>query len=86
MTVSFAKIPIAKSVSHFRANLARELSRARKSPVVIGDRRGGETFVVLSAEAYNKLVEAREDARDARTLVCLVREAKGKKRVAWKRR
>jgi hypothetical protein len=40
---------------------------------------GSESYVVLSTNAYNKLVEAWEDEQDARELAHLVKENKGKK-------
>ena len=42
-------------------------------------------FVLLPISAYRKLVEAREDETDARELMKLRKEQKGKKWVEWKR-
>jgi len=78
MSTTFNKIPKALGVSSFRAELARNLAKAKKGPVVIADRRGGESYVVLSAEAYNQLVEAWEDEIDSRELERLMKR-KGKK-------
>jgi len=85
MNTAFAKVPKTLGVSGFRAALADNLARAKKNPIVIADRRGGESYVVLSTEAYNRLVEAWEDERDSRELMHLVKENKGKKLIAWKR-
>lgn len=79
MTIQFAKVPKTLGVSDFRAALADNLAKAKKSPLVISDRKGGDSFVVLSAAAYNKLVEAWEDEQDAAELAQLVAKNKGKK-------
>ncbi|MDO8561248.1 MAG: hypothetical protein Q7S05_00270 [bacterium] len=79
MNTTFAKVPKTLGVSSFRAALANNLAKAKKGPVVIADRRGGESYVVLSAQAYNKLVEAWEDEQDSRELMRLVKLNKNKK-------
>lgn len=65
MTTTFAKVPKTLGISDFRSSLADNLARAKKSPLIIADQRGGESYVVLSADAYNKLVEAYEDEQDS---------------------
>ncbi len=85
MTTVFVKVPKAIGVSDFRAALADNLAKAKKSPLVISDRKGGDSFVVLSAEAYNKLVEAWEDEQDATELAQLVAKNKGKKFIPWEK-
>ena len=57
MNTTFTKVPKTLGVSGFRANLARNLARAKKNPLIISDRKGGDTFVVISLDAYNELVE-----------------------------
>lgn len=83
--LTLEKVQKTIDVSDFRAALASHLAGAKKKPLVVSARRGGDSFVVLSIDAYNKLVEAREDELDAQELARLVRLHKGKKRVAWKR-
>ncbi len=78
MRTAFTKIPKALGVSNFRAELARNLAKTKNGPVIIADHRGGESYVVLSAEDYNKLVEAWEDEIDSRELERLIGR-KGKK-------
>lgn len=79
----FTKVPMTLGVSDFRASLADNLAKAKKSPIVIADKKGGDSFVVLSANAYNKLVEVWEDEEDARELASLVEKNKGKKFIPW---
>ena len=79
MPTMFTKIPKALGVSGFRAELARNLAKAKRGPVVIADRRGGESYVVLSAEAYNELLDQIEDELAGRTLEKLIKASKGKK-------
>ena len=81
----FQKIEKTIGVSNFRADMPAHLRRAKQEPLVITTRRGDEPYVVMSADTYNKLVEMREDALDARLLATLVREDKNKKKIAWKR-
>lgn len=57
MNTTFAKVPKTISISELRANLATNLARTKKTPLVIIDRRGGESYVLLSMEMYNELVE-----------------------------
>lgn len=57
MNTTFAKVPKIISISEFRAALAANLAKAKKAPLIILDRRGGESYVVLSLEMYNELVE-----------------------------
>lgn len=57
MNTTFAKVPKTIGVSDFRAGLAGHLANAKKTPIIILDRRGGESHIVLSLEAYNELVE-----------------------------
>jgi prevent-host-death family protein len=63
MNTVFAKIPKTISISEFRATLAASLKRAKKAPFVILDRRGGESYVLLSIEMYNELVEVQARAQ-----------------------
>lgn len=65
-------------VSDLRKDLARYLRDAKKKPVVVSTDRGGDTRVLMSAELYNKLVEAYEDAMDSAELERLVAEDDGK--------
>jgi PHD/YefM family antitoxin component YafN of YafNO toxin-antitoxin module len=81
----FQKVHKSVDVSDFRAAMASHLAKAKHTPLVVSARRGGESFVVLSVEAYNKLVEAWEDEMDAKELARLVRLNKGKKLVPWER-
>jgi len=81
----FQKVQKTVDVSDFRAAMATHLAGAKKKPLVVSARRGGDSFVVLSIDAYNKLVEVWEDEQDARELERLVRTAtKDKKKfVPW---
>ena len=79
MDTTFTKVPKTLGVSGFRANLARNLAKAKKSPLIISDRKGGESYVVLGADAYNELMELWEDEQAGRTLARLIKENKGKK-------
>jgi len=85
MTTIFTKVPKTLGISDFRASLANNLAQAKKNPLIIADQRGGESYVVLSAEAYNKLVEAYEDEQDSLELVQLIKENKGKKFIPWEK-
>ncbi len=79
MNTTFAKVPKTLGVSDFRAALASNLAKAKKSPLIISDRKGGESYVVLGANAYNELMELWEDEQTGRTLARLIKENKGKK-------
>ena len=79
MNMTFAKVPKTLGVSDFRASLAKNLARAKKNPLIITDRRGGESYVVLGADAYNELMELWEDEQAGRTLARLIKENKGKR-------
>jgi len=79
----FQTIQKAIGVSRFRASIPLYLKKAQMRPLVITARRGAQPFVVLSADAYNKLVEMRENAIDARELAYLVR--RDKKMIPWKK-
>lgn len=85
MTMAFVKVPKTLGVSDFRASLAEHLARAKKSPLIIADQRGGESYVVLSSDAYNKLVEVYEDEQDSRELAQLIKANKGKKFISWEK-
>ncbi|HEY4489153.1 MAG TPA: type II toxin-antitoxin system prevent-host-death family antitoxin [Candidatus Paceibacterota bacterium] len=80
----FPKVLKSVGVSDFRAELSHHLARAKRQPLVISERRGNETYVVLSADDYNVLVEAREDAIDARELTRLVEKNQKAKFTSWK--
>jgi len=84
MNTVFQKVQKAVDVSDFRAAMASHLAGAKKKPLVVSARRGGDSFVVLSIDAYNKLVEAWEDEQDAKELLKLRKEQKGKKWIEWK--
>ena len=84
-TAAFQKVQKSVDVSDFRASMAAHLAKAKNKPLVVSARRGGDSFVVLSVDAYNKLVEAWEDEMDAKELMRLVRLNKGKKLVPWER-
>ncbi len=64
MNTAFTKVPKTISISEFRATLAESLKSARKAPLIILDRRGGESYVVLSMMMYNELVEVRTRAQN----------------------
>lgn len=83
MNTTFIKVPQTIGVSGFRAALAQNLARAKKTPLIITDRKGGESYVVLSTKAYNELVELWEDEQAGRTLARLIKENKGKKLIPW---
>ena len=80
----FQKIEKTVGVSDFRTDLPAYLKRAKEKPLVITTARGGEPYVLLSAAAYNKLVEEREDDIDASELTRLVKENKHKSKIAWR--
>jgi len=84
-TISFQRMEKPIGVSDFRAAMSASLARAKAGPLVVSARRGDESFVVLSVDIYNKLVEERENAIDSRELSRLVQAQKGKKRIPWKR-
>lgn len=63
MNTTFIKVPKTISISEFRATLAASFKRAKKAPLIILDRRGGESYVLLSLEIYNELVEVRARTR-----------------------
>lgn len=73
MPTMFTKVPKTLGVSAFRAELAKNLSNADKGPVIIAERKGGKSYVLLSTKAYNKLVEAWEDEIDSRELERLMK-------------
>ncbi|MDO8593404.1 MAG: hypothetical protein Q7R59_00705 [bacterium] len=79
MNTTFARVPKTIGVSCFRAALADNLAKAKKNPLIISDRKGGESYVVLGADAYNELMELWEDEQAGRTLARLIKENKGKK-------
>ncbi len=85
MDTIFAKVPKTIGVSGFRAALAANLAKAKKSPLIISDRKGGENYVVLGADAYNELMELWEDEQAGRTLARLIKENKGKKFIPWEK-
>lgn len=85
MNTTFTKVPKTLGVSGFRADLARNLARAKKSPLIISDRKGGESYVVLGADAYNKLLELWEDEQDGLELARLIKANKGKKLIPWEK-
>lgn len=85
MNTAFAKVPRTIGVSSFRAALADNLAKAKKSPLIISDRRGGESYVVLGADAYNKLMELWEDEQDGLELARLIRANKGKRLIPWEK-
>lgn len=82
---SFQRIEKPIGISDFRSAMARSFARAKTQPLVVSARRGEDSFVVLSVDAYNKLIEERENTIDSRELSRLVKEQKGKKRILWKR-
>ena len=79
MNTTFTKVPKTLGVSDFRAGLAGHLAKAKKSPLIISDRKGGESYVVLGATSYNELLELWEDVQASRTLERLVKRD-GKKK------
>lgn len=83
MDTILAKIPKTIAVSEFRAGLAKHMAAAKKAPIVIADRRGGETFVLLDADLYNEMCEQIEDELAGRTLARLIKENEGKKLIPW---
>ena len=85
MNTSFTKVPKTLGVSGFRADLARNLARAKKSPLIISDRKGGESYVVPGANAYNELMELWEDMQDGPELMRLIKANKGKKFIPWEK-
>lgn len=85
MKTTFTKVPKTLGVSGFRADLARNLARAKKSPLIISDRKGGDSYVVLGADAYNELLELWEDEQDGLELARLIRANKGKKLIPWEK-
>lgn len=70
-------------VSDFRASISAYLKEAKENPVIIRANGSADPFVLLSADSYNKLVEARELEIDSRELAKLIKENKGKKRISW---
>ena len=85
MNTAFTKVPKTIGVSGFRAALAENLAKAKKSPLFIADRKGDDSFVLLSTEAYNKLVDAWEDEQDGLELQRLIKANKGKKLIPWEK-
>lgn len=85
IAIPFQRVEKMVRVSDFRASLSSYLRKAKSKPLVVAADRGGEPFVVLSADAYNRLIEAREDEMDSRELERLAR-GKGKKLVEWRKK
>jgi PHD/YefM family antitoxin component YafN of YafNO toxin-antitoxin module len=81
---AFTKIPKTIGVSEFRADLAANLAKAKKHPIVISERRGDDAYVILSSKSYNALVDAREDAEDAAELTRLIKEHGNGPWIDWK--
>lgn len=81
--MNFQKIQKMVGVSDFRSSMATYLEKAKSNPVIITANRGDDPFVLLSGEAYNKLVEARELEIDSERFAKLVKQNKGKKRLSW---
>lgn len=82
--MNFTKIQKIVGVSDFRASLSTYLKKAKENPVIITANKGDEPFVLLSADAYNKLVEARELEIDSRELAKLIKEDNGKE-IPWEK-
>lgn len=85
MNTTFTKVPKTLGVSDFRADLASNLAKAKKSPLIISDRKGGDSYVVLGADAYNKLMELWENEQDGLELARLIKANKGKKLIPWEK-
>ncbi|MCX6787989.1 MAG: hypothetical protein NT108_02375 [Candidatus Kaiserbacteria bacterium] len=85
MNTAFTKVPKTLGISDFRAGLAGHLAKAKTSPLIISDRKGGESYVVLGADAYNQLFELWEDEQDGLELARLIRANKGKKLIPWEK-
>ncbi|MDR3548484.1 MAG: hypothetical protein P4M11_09515 [Candidatus Pacebacteria bacterium] len=81
---TFTKVPKTIGASDFRAALKSHLAKAKKAPLVIAEQRSGNAFVLLSAELYNELVEACEDALDGAELARLIKRDKGGKWIPFK--
>jgi prevent-host-death family protein len=79
-----SKIPQFISASELRMHLAEYLHRAKKEPVIVSTDRGANASVILSATMYNTLLEAYEDAIDARELTKLVKQEHSKP-IKWNR-
>ncbi|MDO8624040.1 MAG: hypothetical protein Q7R54_01670 [bacterium] len=79
MNTMYTKVPKTIGVSGFRAALARNLAKTKKGPIIISDRKGGESYVVLGADAYNELLEMWEDAQASLTLARLIKRDGNKK-------
>ncbi len=82
---TFTKIPKTVGVSEFRADMSGYLTKAKKKPLVLTQKRGDDSFVVLSTDAYNKLIEEKEDAEDSAELVRLVEEYKDQEMIPWEK-
>ncbi|MEK7607327.1 MAG: type II toxin-antitoxin system Phd/YefM family antitoxin [Patescibacteria group bacterium] len=82
--MNFTKIQKTVGVSDFRASIPAYLKQAKENPVIISANRGEDPFVLLSADAYNKLVEARELEIDSRELAKLIKEDNGKE-IPWEK-
>jgi PHD/YefM family antitoxin component YafN of YafNO toxin-antitoxin module len=64
MTYSaFPKIPKIIGVSEFRSSIIEYLRMSHDEPVIINNRRSGDSFVAMPLEEYNKLVESLEKAK-----------------------
>lgn len=85
MNTTFTKVPKTLGISDFRAALADNFARAKKEPIIISDRKGGDSFVLISSDVYNKLFEAWEDEQDGIELARLIEENKGKKFIPWEK-
>ena len=85
MNTIFTKVPKTLGVSGFRAALASNLAKAKKTPLIIADRKGGESYVVLSSNDYNKLIGLWEDEQDGHELARLIKTNKGKKLIPWEK-
>ena len=85
MNAILTKVPKTLGVSEFRAGLADHLAAAKRAPVIVSDRRGGGTFVLLDEDVYNKLLDAWEDIEDGKELARLIKANKGKKFIPWEK-
>ncbi len=76
------KIPKTIQSSELRKNLARYLKDSDKSPVFVSKERGSGSSVLIGADIYNKMIEAYEDAIDARDFLELKKNDDGE-RIPW---
>lgn len=70
------KIPKTIQSSEFRKNLSKYLKESNKEPVFVSTERGAGSSVLISAEAYNKLVDLYDTELDEEEREAL---AKGRK-------